>query len=40
MMPSVRTIHRRQHKLGSAALAFIDLLRNNGSRPERNGRPA
>ena len=33
-------IHCRQQKLGSAALAFIDLLRHNGSRPERNGRPA
>jgi DNA-binding transcriptional LysR family regulator len=30
-------IHRRQHKLGSATLAFIDLLRANATSPERNG---
>ena len=33
-------IHCRQHPPGTAALAFIDLLRHNGRRPERNGRPA
>jgi DNA-binding transcriptional LysR family regulator len=34
-------IHCRQQKLGSAARAFIDLLRHNGSNQERNGhRPA
>ena len=40
MVRPLGIIHRRQHKLGSAALAFIDLLRHNRSRPERNGRPA
>lgn len=40
MVRPLGIIHRRQHKLGSAALAFIDLLRHKGSRPERNGRPA
>jgi len=30
-------IHRRQHKLGSATLAFIDLLRKNATSPCRNG---
>ena len=33
-------IHCRQQRLGSTALAFIALLRNNGSGPHRNGRPA
>jgi DNA-binding transcriptional LysR family regulator len=30
-------IHCRQQHLGTAALAFIDLLRHNGSRLKRNG---
>jgi DNA-binding transcriptional LysR family regulator len=30
-------IHRRQHKLGSATLAFIGLLRKNATRTGRNG---
>lgn len=37
MVRPLGIIHRRQHKLDSATRAFIDLLRNNGSSPERNG---
>jgi len=37
MVRPLGIIHRRQHQLSSAALAFIDLLRSNGSSPERNG---
>jgi len=37
MVRPLGIIHRRQHKLGSATLAFIDLLRLGGSSPERNG---
>ena len=41
MVRPLGIIHRRQHKLGSAALAFIDLLRNNAIGSGRNGhRPA
>ncbi len=37
MVRPLGIIHRRQHKLGGAASAFIELLRNTGSGPERNG---
>ena len=37
MVRPLGIIHRRQHKLGAAALAFIDLLRADGTGPERNG---
>lgn len=37
MVRPLGIIHRRQHKLGSATLAFIDLLRTSGASPERNG---
>jgi DNA-binding transcriptional LysR family regulator len=37
MVRPLGIIHRRQHQLGSATLAFIDLLRANGARPGRNG---
>ncbi len=37
MVRPLGIIHRRQHPLGSAVLAFIDLLRGNGTSPGRNG---
>jgi DNA-binding transcriptional LysR family regulator len=37
MVRPLGIIYRRQHKLGSATLAFIDLLRNNENGLERNG---
>lgn len=37
MVRPLGIIHRRQHKLGTAALAFIELLRANGTGPARNG---
>jgi len=37
MVRPLGIIHRRQHKLGSATRAFIDLLRANGTSPGRNG---
>jgi DNA-binding transcriptional LysR family regulator len=37
MVRPLGIIHRRQHPLGSATRAFIDLLRTNGTGPERNG---
>jgi DNA-binding transcriptional LysR family regulator len=41
MVRPLGIIHRRQHQLGSAPLAFIDLLRNNAIGSGRNGdRPA
>ncbi len=41
MVRPLGIIHRRQPQLGSATLAFIDLLRTNGAEPQRNGhRPA
>jgi len=36
MVRPLGIIHRRQHKLGSATLAFIDLLRANGNISERS----
>jgi DNA-binding transcriptional LysR family regulator len=41
MVRTLGIIHRRQHRLGSAALAFIDLLRDSATGSGRNGdRPA
>ena len=41
MVRPLGIIHRRQHELGSATLAFIDFLRKNATCPGRNGnRPA
>ena len=40
MVRPLGIIHCRQQKLGSAALAFVNLLRANGTGPRRNGRPA
>ena len=37
MVRPLGIIHRRQHKLGSATQAFINLLRDNGTRPGHNG---
>jgi DNA-binding transcriptional LysR family regulator len=37
MVRPLGIIHRRQHKLGSATRAFIDLLRAEGTGPGRNG---
>jgi DNA-binding transcriptional LysR family regulator len=37
MVRPLGIIHRRQHQLGSAPLAFIDLLRNNAIGVGRNG---
>jgi DNA-binding transcriptional LysR family regulator len=37
MVRPLGIIHRRQPQLGSATLAFIDLLRTNGASPGRNG---
>jgi DNA-binding transcriptional LysR family regulator len=37
MVRPLGIIHRRQPRLGSATLAFIDLLRTNGAGPGRNG---
>ena len=37
MVRPLGIIHRRRHKLGSAAAAFMDLLRTNGTAPGRNG---
>ena len=37
MVRPLGIIHRRQYELGSATLAFIDLLRHGGSGRERNG---
>jgi DNA-binding transcriptional LysR family regulator len=37
MVRPLGIIHRRQPRLGSATLAFIDLLRTNGASPGRNG---
>jgi DNA-binding transcriptional LysR family regulator len=37
MVRPLGIIHRRQPQLGSATLAFINLLRTNGTSPERNG---
>jgi DNA-binding transcriptional LysR family regulator len=37
MVRPLGIIHRRQPPLGSAPLAFIDLLRTNGTGPGRNG---
>jgi DNA-binding transcriptional LysR family regulator len=37
MVRPLGIIHRRQHELGSATRAFINLLRANGTSPGRNG---
>jgi DNA-binding transcriptional LysR family regulator len=37
MVRPLGIIYRRQHKLGSATRAFINLLRDNGIRPGNNG---
>lgn len=37
MVRPLGIIHRRQHRVGSAACAFIDLLRNEEKSPGRNG---
>lgn len=37
MVRPLGIIHRRQHKLGSATRAFLNLLRTNGTSPRRSG---